>query len=183
MAGPGPDGSLGQTAGLNVKILPSVHSLTSPNVRVADIRDIELADFLDRDEVEIDDAEVGALLEGKSILVTGAGGSIGSVLCSTIMGYKPGRLIMLDHDENALHRLQLVDQAGNHVEPLVPEGRVGEQVEHGSVLGNVMRYVCKSGCADLLTRTVKSASPDSSRTINGSSVSLPNPVDMNSIQH
>ena len=77
-------------------------------MQVADIRDIELSDFLDREEVEIDDAEVRvSSIGGKRVLVTGAGGSIGSVLCRTILGYEPSRLIMLDHDENALHRLQL----------------------------------------------------------------------------
>ena len=84
-----------------------MHVLTRPNVRVADIRDIELSDFLDREEVEIDDVEVHSLIGGKRVLVTGAGGSIGSVLCRTILEYEPSRLIMLDHDENALHRLQL----------------------------------------------------------------------------
>jgi len=98
---------LGQDAGLEVKVLPSAHVLTGPTVRVTDIRDITLSDFLDRDEVEIDDAEVGAMLHGKRVLVTGAGGSIGSVLCRTILRYAPSRLIMLDHDENALHCLQL----------------------------------------------------------------------------
>ena len=98
---------LGQAAGLTVKILPSVRTLTGEGVRVTDIRDLELSDFLDRDEVVIDDTEVGSLLRGKRVLVTGAGGSIGAVLCRTILGYLPARLIMLDHDENALHRLQL----------------------------------------------------------------------------
>ena len=98
---------LGHAAGLTVKILPSAHTLTRPEVRVADIRDIELSDFLDRDEIDIDDAEVSSLLRGKTVLVTGAGGSIGSVLCRTILNHGPRRLVMLDHDENALHSLQL----------------------------------------------------------------------------
>ncbi len=98
---------LGQAAGLTVKILPSVYTLTNGTVSVKDIRDIELSDFLNRDEVEIDDAEVLNLIAGKRVLVTGAGGSIGSVLCRTIADYKPARLIMLDHDENALHDLAL----------------------------------------------------------------------------
>lgn len=98
---------LGTAAGLAVKIIPSVWALTGPTVRVTDIRDIELSDFLNRDEVVIDDAEVRNLIAGKRVLVTGAGGSIGSVLCRTILDHEPARLIMVDHDENALHRLQL----------------------------------------------------------------------------
>ena len=98
---------LGQNAGLSIKILPSAHTRTGPSFGVTDIRALELSDFLDRDEVRIDDMAVHQLLSGKRILVTGAGGSIGSVLCRTILRYKPARLVMLDHDENALQRLQL----------------------------------------------------------------------------
>ena len=94
-------------AGLIVKILPSVTDLTSGKVRVTDIRDIELADFLNRDEVDIDASSVRSYLTGKRVLVTGAGGSIGSELCRRILEFEPSRLIMMDHDENALHALQL----------------------------------------------------------------------------
>jgi len=98
---------LGLKAGLAVKIVPPVRTLIGPTARVTDIRDIRLSDFLDRDEVDIDDGEVRSLIRGKKVLVTGAGGSIGSELCRTILTYEPSRLIMVDHDENALHRLQL----------------------------------------------------------------------------
>ena len=98
---------IGQQARLTVKILPSVHALTGSGVRVTDIRDIELSDFLDRDEVQIDNSQVQHMFAGKRVLVTGAGGSIGSVLCRTIRRYGPERIIMLDNDENALHGLQL----------------------------------------------------------------------------
>ncbi len=94
-------------AGLAVKILPTLGELTTGQVRVADIRDIELADFLNRDEVTIDDESVRGYLAGKRVLVTGAGGSIGSELCRTILRFDPARLVMVDHDENALHALQL----------------------------------------------------------------------------
>jgi FlaA1/EpsC-like NDP-sugar epimerase len=97
----------GQGAGLAIKILPSAHALTQPTVRVKDIRDLEMTDFLNRDEVGIDDAAVRTYISGKRVLVTGAGGSIGSVLCRAIRSYEPARLIMVDRDENALHRLQV----------------------------------------------------------------------------
>jgi len=94
-------------AGLAVKVLPRLASLSDDSVRARDIRDIEMADFLDRDEVNIDIESVRSYLTGKRVLVTGAGGSIGSVLCRTISGLDPARLIMLDHNENALQALQL----------------------------------------------------------------------------
>ncbi len=98
---------LAYAAGIGVKILPSVHSLTGSWVYVSDIRDMQMADFLNREEVQIDDNAIRSYIEGRRVLVSGAGGSVGSVLCRTILQYEPSELIMLDHDENALHTLQL----------------------------------------------------------------------------
>jgi FlaA1/EpsC-like NDP-sugar epimerase len=81
--------------------------MTNDFFRAGDIRDLELADFLGREVVSIDDDEVRNLIRGRRVMVTGAGGSIGSVLCRTIAQFEPARIIMVDHDENALHRLQL----------------------------------------------------------------------------
>jgi FlaA1/EpsC-like NDP-sugar epimerase len=98
---------LSLAAGLGVKILPSVHDLTSGRVRVADIRDIEMADFLSRGEVDIDTTSVRNYIAGRRVLVTGAGGSIGAELCRSLLDFGPSQVVMLDHDENALHALQL----------------------------------------------------------------------------
>lgn len=103
---------LGLAADLALKVLPSAHSLARSTVSVRDIRDIEMSDFLNREEVRIDDESVRAYIEGRRVLVTGAGGSIGSVLCRTLVQYQPSQLIMLDHDENALHALTLPDRSG-----------------------------------------------------------------------
>jgi len=92
-------------AGLTVKVLPLIGHLAEPSVR--DIRDIEMADFLGRDEIDIDIDSVGAYITDKRVLVTGAGGSIGSELCRTIKRFKPAQLVMVDHNENALHALQV----------------------------------------------------------------------------
>ena len=108
---------IGHAAGLIVKILPSAHALTGSVVVVGDIRNIEMSDFLNRDEVRIDDDSVRGYIQGKSVLVTGAGGSIGSVLCRTLASYGPSRLIMLDHDENALHALTLPDDRIRGLDP------------------------------------------------------------------
>jgi FlaA1/EpsC-like NDP-sugar epimerase len=96
-----------QAAGLAVKVLPSMHSIISKGLRSTDIRSIQMADFLGRDEISIDDGAVREYLRGKKVLVTGAGGSIGSELCRQIHNFEPAVVVMLDHDENALHGLQL----------------------------------------------------------------------------
>jgi FlaA1/EpsC-like NDP-sugar epimerase len=97
----------GHEAGLTVKTLPPVHEMVASEIQVTDIHDIRMRDFLNRDEVSIDDAAVRSYLTNKRVLVTGAGGSIGSELCRAVLRYDPERLMMLDHDENALHALQL----------------------------------------------------------------------------
>ncbi|NNC74543.1 MAG: polysaccharide biosynthesis protein [Acidimicrobiia bacterium] len=99
---------IAQSAGMSVRILPPVAELLATGgVRVADIREFTLSDFLGRPEVETDVESIAGYLTGRRVLVTGAGGSIGSVLTQMIARYEPSELIMLDRDESALHGLQL----------------------------------------------------------------------------
>jgi FlaA1/EpsC-like NDP-sugar epimerase len=93
--------------GLEVRVLPSVHELLGAQVEVADIRQPNERDFLGRHQVETDLQEIAGYLEGQVVLVTGAGGSIGSELCRQIAAFRPAELIMLDRDESALHGVQL----------------------------------------------------------------------------
>ncbi|MGZ6958771.1 MAG: UDP-N-acetylglucosamine 4,6-dehydratase family protein [Ilumatobacteraceae bacterium] len=93
--------------GLIVKVLPSVSELLGATPAVGDIRDLTEADLLGRHQIELDLASIATYLNGKRILVTGAGGSIGSELCRQIARYGPRELMMLDRDESALHELQL----------------------------------------------------------------------------
>ncbi len=93
--------------GLDLKLLPSPGELLDGRVGVADIRDIELKDLLGRHQIDTDVASIAGYLAGKRVLVTGAGGSIGSELCRQIHQYAPAELIMLDRDESALHAVQL----------------------------------------------------------------------------
>ncbi len=94
-------------AGLQVKVVPALVDLLRPSVGFSDLRDIDLADLMGRQQVDVDMAAIAGYLRGKVVLVTGAGGSIGSELCRQIQGYDPAELLMLDRDESALHGLQL----------------------------------------------------------------------------
>jgi len=94
-------------AGLAVKVLPGISELIGGQVGISDIRDIDVADLLGRHQVEIDVPSIAGYVTGKRVLVTGAGGSIGSELCRQIDRYAPAELIMLDRDESALHGVQL----------------------------------------------------------------------------
>ncbi|MET8909691.1 nucleoside-diphosphate sugar epimerase/dehydratase [Micromonospora sp. NPDC004551] len=92
--------------GADFKVLPPVRELVDHRITVTDVRSPDIADLLGRRQVVADLATDGGL-RGQRVLVTGAGGSIGSELCRQIMRAEPGELMMLDRDESALHALQL----------------------------------------------------------------------------
>lgn len=97
---------LATEADLPIKILPPVSHFLDGKVSARDIREIDLLELVGRRPIEIDLDSVGGQLTGKRVLVTGAGGSIGSELCRQIHRYKPASLIMLDRDESALHAVE-----------------------------------------------------------------------------
>ena len=93
--------------GLQVKILPPVGELLGNAPGLGDIRDVSESDLLGRHQVKTDLASIAGYLNNRRVLVTGAGGSIGSELCRQIARFGPSELIMLDRDESALHAVQL----------------------------------------------------------------------------
>lgn len=93
--------------GLPVKVLPSVTDLLTGRVGIRDVRDINVADLLGRRQIDTNVAQIAGYLTGKRVLVTGAGGSIGSELCRQIAMFGPAELLTLDRDESALHALHL----------------------------------------------------------------------------
>lgn len=94
-------------AGLSVKVLPSANEILQGGVGIRDIRDINLTDVLGRHQLDTDVGAIASYLAGRRVLVTGAGGSIGSELCRQIHQFGPAELMMLDRDESALHAVQL----------------------------------------------------------------------------
>ena len=99
--------ALAEDAGMQVKVLPPVSELLDGRIRLGDIRDLDLADLLGRRQIETDIDAIAGYLAGKRVLITGAGGSIGSELCRQIARFAPAELMMLDRDESALHAVQL----------------------------------------------------------------------------
>jgi len=98
---------LANQAALAVKVLPPVSELLDARVGVGDIRSLTEADLLGRHEIDTDVEAIAGYLAGRRVLVTGAGGSIGSELCRQIYRFAPAELIKVDRDENALHGVQL----------------------------------------------------------------------------
>jgi len=94
-----------EPAGLPVKILPGLVDLVDGNASVSDIRELNVADLLGRDAVVPQAGLFARNIAGKSVLVTGAGGSIGAELCRQIVSQRPARLVLLDHSEFGLYAI------------------------------------------------------------------------------
>jgi len=92
-------------AGLETKIIPGVYEIVGDHVNLSRIREVAIEDLLGREPVKLDEAVVSACLRGRTVLVTGAGGSIGSELCRQICKFEPGRLVLLERFENALFEI------------------------------------------------------------------------------
>ena len=94
------------SAGAQVFVVPGIEDLMEGRISVSAIRRVEIDDLLGRDPVHIDTPHVQAMLEGKSVLVTGAGGSIGSELCRQLVRFAPERIIFYELSEFALYTLE-----------------------------------------------------------------------------
>lgn len=92
---------------VEVKVMPPFSELLRGGAKVSDIRDIEIEDLIGRQPVDLHEALVTGYISGRRVLVTGAGGSIGSELCRQIAAFHPAELIMLDRDETGLQGAQL----------------------------------------------------------------------------
>ncbi len=124
---------------VHARVLPAVSEIAEGKISVGDLREVEIEDLLGRDAVPPNQALLRANIADKCVLVTGAGGSIGSELCRQVVQLAPKRLILLDHGEHALYeidrQLRLLRPAAGRVE-IVP------------VLGSVLNR----GLLDLVMR-------------------------------
>jgi FlaA1/EpsC-like NDP-sugar epimerase len=93
-------------ARVKLLLMPAVDDLMSGKVQMSTMRDVELDDLLGRDRVDLDARGIGELIQDEVILVTGAGGSIGSELCRQIARFNPSLLVLLEHSEFSLYTLE-----------------------------------------------------------------------------
>jgi FlaA1/EpsC-like NDP-sugar epimerase len=92
-------------ARLDLKIIPPVEGLFDGNRRIP-LRDLNINDLLRREPVELDSAAIGALVSGKTVMVTGAGGSIGSEICRQVLNFRPKSLILVGRGENRIFEVE-----------------------------------------------------------------------------
>ncbi|MHC4697201.1 MAG: polysaccharide biosynthesis protein, partial [Planctomycetota bacterium] len=88
--------------GVHFRTIPAVADVIAGRVKVSQIRDVDIADLLGREPVQLDVDDIAAELRGKRVVVSGAGGSIGSEMCRQIASYRPGRLVLVERAENGL---------------------------------------------------------------------------------
>jgi FlaA1/EpsC-like NDP-sugar epimerase len=125
-----------EPSGLPVKIIPGLMDLVNSQVSVSDIRDLDVADLLGRDAVMPQPELFARNIFGKVVLVTGAGGSIGSELCRQILSQRPRKLILFDHSEFGLYTVN--QELAQHSAGVEIEARLGSVLD-----------------ADLLSRLVR----------------------------
>ncbi|MCO8275852.1 polysaccharide biosynthesis protein [Actinoplanes sp. TRM 88003] len=107
-------------AGVRFLVVPETSEVLDHELGALDIREVRITDLVGRHRITIDPEAVGGILSGKRVLVTGAGGEIGSELCRQIHRFEPAELIMVDHDERALQAVLLsVDPRGEMHDPSV----------------------------------------------------------------
>lgn len=114
-----------------VKTVPALYELIDGKVTVRQLRDVSLEDLLRRDPVQLDIGKIAKYLAGKRVLVTGAGGSIGSELCRQIAKVSPAALYLLGKGENSIyyiHRELRGKYPKLHIEPIIADIRDRERI-------------------------------------------------------
>ena len=118
--------------GAKVKVLPSLTELITEENLYHSLRDVGIEDLLGRDPIELDNHNIKSLINGKVVLVTGAGGSIGSELCRQIMLHNPKQIVLLDNYENSLYDIELelkTNHPNNDIRAVIANIREKERLD------------------------------------------------------
>ena len=91
----------------SIRVMPKIEDIMTGKVSMSDMREVKIEDLLGREEVQLDMNAISNKLVNKVILVTGAGGSIGSEICRQVARFKPNRIILLGHGENSIYKIYM----------------------------------------------------------------------------
>jgi len=113
-----------------MKILPSTNDLIDGNVTLADIQEIKLTDLLGREPTNIDHEVIKSFIQGKKVLITGAGGSIGSEIVKSVLSFKPETILIFDIDETELFDLMdEIESSHSRIVPIVGDIKDGLKMD------------------------------------------------------
>jgi FlaA1/EpsC-like NDP-sugar epimerase len=110
--------------GIRTKVIPGIHDMLEGNVNLSGIREFAIEDLLRREPVDLDVDSIAGFVNGRRILITGAGGSIGSELCRVVRRFGPAIIVLVDHTENNLfhiHRELADDSSGVEIVPCLAD--------------------------------------------------------------
>ncbi|RDU37131.1 hypothetical protein DRW41_10640 [Neobacillus piezotolerans] len=108
------------------QILPKLEDLVTGKISVSHVRDVEVEDLLGREPVKLDMEKISSDISGKTVLVTGAGGSIGSEICRQISSFSPAKIVLLGHGENSIYLIDMELRSS-----------YGEKIEIVPVIGDI----------------------------------------------
>src|SRR3990167_9304544 len=131
-------GGRGGAAGLRVMTVPAYADIVAGRVSVSQLRHVELDDLLGRDAVRLDDAALQGFLEGKTVLVTGAGGSIGAELCRQIARFAPAKIVFFELSEFALYAIE--QEFRDHLPGIAVEAVIGDAKDERRVNEIIARF-------------------------------------------
>ncbi len=104
-----------------LKIMPGFYDLITGKIQTSSIREVRLEDLIGRRPVPLNVKDIAGYLKNRTILITGAGGTIGSEICRQLAGFEPGRLVLLGHGENSIYEVEMELRGTFPLANLVPE--------------------------------------------------------------
>ena len=125
--------TMAQQAGIASQIMPGLYELLTRNFHIAQLRDVNLADLLRRDQVMLDVAPISDYLYDRTVLVTGAGGSIGSEIVRQMMAFNPAHVVLLGRGENSIYQAERefrADHPSIRFTPVIADVRDRESLEY-----------------------------------------------------
>lgn len=111
---------LARSTGLDTRTVPSLHEQITHSTGIAALRELRIEDLLQREPINTDTGRVRTLITGRTVLITGAGGSIGAELCRQLAEAQPSRLVLLGRGENSIFDIQQELRSAHPALPLIP---------------------------------------------------------------